>query len=55
MVNYFWSGRHHRTVKGINLITLFYTDARGLGLPVNFRIYHLQERKSKHAYFQEIV
>ena len=23
-VGYFWSGKHHATVKGINLITLYY-------------------------------
>jgi hypothetical protein len=26
LVGYFWSGKHHRTVKGINLISLYYTD-----------------------------
>ena len=35
----FWSGKHHRIVKGINLITLFYTDIQGLSVPVNYRIY----------------
>lgn len=55
LVGYFWSGRHHRTVKGINLITLFYTDASGLGFPVNFRLYRHQQEKSKHDYFQEMV
>ena len=34
-VSYFWSGKHHRTVKGINLITLYYTDIHGQHLPVN--------------------
>ncbi len=55
LVGYFYSGRHHKTVKGINLITLFYTDATGLGFPVNFRIYRHAENKSKHVYFQEMV
>jgi hypothetical protein len=26
-------------VKGINLITLYYTDTEGQHLPVNFRVY----------------
>ena len=26
LVDYFWSGKHKRVVKGINLITLYYTD-----------------------------
>ncbi len=25
LVEYFWSGKHHRPVKGINVITLYYT------------------------------
>lgn len=55
LVGYFYSGRHHRAVKGINLITLFYTDASGVGVPVNFRVYRHREGKTKHAYFQEMV
>lgn len=55
LVAYFWSGRHHKTVKGINLIVLFYTDRTGNGFPVNFRIYRHKEEKSKHDYFQEMV
>jgi hypothetical protein len=55
LVGLFYSGRHHRVVKGINLITLFYTDVSGLGFPVNFRVYRPQENKSKHDYFQEMV
>ena len=33
LVGYFWSGKHHRTVKGINLITLYYTDVAGQHFP----------------------
>lgn len=38
-VDYFWSGKHKRSVKGINLITLYYTDTAGHSYPLNFRIY----------------
>ncbi|MHA6249029.1 IS701 family transposase [Pontibacter sp. CAU 1760] len=55
LVGYFYSGRHHRVVKGISLITLFYTDTCGVGLPVNFRIYRHREGKTKHDYFQQMV
>lgn len=55
LVGFFWSGRHHKTVKGINLIALFYTDPSGLRFPVNFRLYRHGEGKSKHDYFQEMV
>ena len=26
LAGHFWSGKHHRSVKGINLITLYYLD-----------------------------
>ncbi len=55
LAGYFYSGRHHKVVKGVSLVTLFYTDASGLGFPVNFRIYRHQEGKSKHGYFQQMV
>lgn len=54
-VGYFWSGKHKRTVKGINLITLYYTDLSGHSYPVNFRIYDKRESKTKNDYFREMV
>ena len=39
LIDLFWSGKHKRVVKGINLITLFYTDIQGISVPVNYRIY----------------
>jgi hypothetical protein len=38
LVNYFWSGKFHQTIKGINLITLYYSDLDGNSVPVNYRI-----------------
>ena len=29
LIGYFYSGRHHRAVKGIQLVTLYYTDLSG--------------------------
>lgn len=60
-VSYFWSGKHKRTVKGLNLITLYYTDPVGNSYPVNFRIYDKQEGKTNkgfsrmYDYFREMV
>ena len=54
-VEFFWSGKHKRSVKGINLITLYYTDTAGSSYPVNFRIYDKQEGKTKNDYFREMV
>nr|VFJ99189.1 MAG: hypothetical protein BECKH772B_GA0070898_101525 [Candidatus Kentron sp. H] len=39
-VGYFWSGKHRRVVKGINLITLYYCDPDGRHQPVNYRVGH---------------
>jgi hypothetical protein len=55
LVSHFWSGKHHRTVKGINLITLYYTDSHGQHPPVNFRVYDKREGKTKNDYFQEML
>jgi hypothetical protein len=55
LVSYFWSGKHKRVVKGIDLITLYYTDTVGNAYPVNYRIYDKQEGKTKNHYFREMV
>jgi hypothetical protein len=55
LVGYFWSGKHHRTVKGINLITLYYTDPHGQHQPVNYRVYDKAEGKTKNDYFQDML
>ncbi len=55
LVGYYWSGKHHRTVKGINLITLYYTDPQGHHQPVNYRLYDKAEGKTKNDYFQEML
>ncbi len=55
LVGHFWSGKHHRVVKGINLITLYYTDPDGQHMPVNYRIYDKSEGKTKNDYFQDML
>jgi hypothetical protein len=54
-VGHFWSGKHHRVVKGINLITLYYVDIRGKSAPVNYRVYDKTEGKTKNDYFIEML
>ncbi|CAK0765749.1 hypothetical protein CCP3SC5AM1_430009 [Gammaproteobacteria bacterium] len=39
LVNYHWSGKHHATVQGINLITLLWTDGDSY-IPCDYRIYN---------------
>jgi hypothetical protein len=55
LITYLYSGKHHRAVKGIGLITLLYTDLKGVSLPVNFRVYDKQLGKTKNDYFQEMI
>ena len=54
-VGYHWSGKHHRVVKGLSLITLYYTDPQGRSLPVNYRVYDKTEGKTKNEYFRDML
>jgi len=54
-LGYFWSGKHHAVVKGINLITMYYTDPKGRHMPVSFRIYDKSENKTKNDYFLDML
>ena len=54
-VGHFYSGKHHAVTKGINLITLYYTDPLGNHQPVNFRVYDKSENKTKNDYFLEML
>lgn len=54
-IGLFWSGKQKRIVKGINLITLFYTDVHGTTVPVDYRIYDKELGKTKNDYFREML
>lgn len=55
LVGYFWSGKHKQTVKGVCLVTLYYTDVHGVKVPVNYRVYDSTDGKTKNDYFQSMV
>lgn len=55
LIQYHYSGKHKQVVKGICLITLYYTDINGVCLPVNFRLYAAIDGKTKNDYFQEML
>ena len=55
LVGYFWSGLHGRAVKGVNLVTLLYTDTRGVRVPVSFRVIDKAEGKTKNDLFRAMV
>ena len=52
LIGYFWSGKHHKVVKGIQLITLYYTEVLGKSVPVNYRLYNKQDGKTKNDYLR---
>jgi hypothetical protein len=54
-ISHFWSGKHKAVVKGINLISLFYTDIHGISVPVNYRICDKESGKTKNDYFREML
>jgi hypothetical protein len=55
MVSRHWSGKHGRVVKGINLISLVWTQ-NGCRLPCDFRIYNkAEDGMSKNDHFREMV
>ena len=55
LIGYFWSGKYHKSIKGLNLITLYYRDCQENSVPVNYRIYDKKEGKTKNDYFKEML
>jgi len=55
LIGYFWSSKYHKSIKGLNLITLYYSDIQGNSVPINYRIYDKSENKTKNDYFREMV
>ena len=54
-VRHQWSGKHHRTVKGIGLVTMLWTDGNKI-LPIDFRIYNIEEdNKTKNDHFLDML
>ena len=55
LVTNHWSGKHGRVVKGINLISLLWTNGQAR-LPCDFRIYNKQEDGlTKNDHFRQMV
>jgi len=55
LVTYHWSGKHGRVVRGINLITLLWTDGEAL-VPCDFRVYDKPIGGStKNEHFREML
>lgn len=54
LVTRHWSGKHHKPVCGINLITLLWTDG-DRKIPVDYRIYSKTDGRTKHDHFWEML
>jgi Transposase DDE domain len=55
LVTRHWSGKHHRVVQGINLISLLWTDGEA-HLPCDFRVYDKpHDQLSKNDHFQAML
>ena len=55
LVGYFWSSKAGKAVKGLCLVTLLHTDAKGFCCPVNFRVVDKAEGKTKNEHFRDMV
>jgi hypothetical protein len=54
MVTRHWSGKHHRVVRGINLITLLWSDG-DRKIPCDYRLYSKADGRTKHDHFWEML
>ena len=55
LVTYHWSGKHQAVVKGINLLSLLWTDGEAR-LPCDFRIYNKEkDGLTKNDHFREML
>ena len=55
LVGYFWSSKAGGAVKGLCLVTLLHTDAKGFSCPVNFRLVDKAQGKTKNEHFRDMV
>jgi putative transposase len=54
LVTHHWSGKHHKTVRGINLISLVWTDG-DRKIPVDYRLYSKLDGLTKNDHFWEMM
>lgn len=55
LVTRHWSGKHHRVVQGINLISTIWTDGSAI-VPIDFRIYCPDnDGKNKNDHFRDML
>ena len=57
IVSRHWSGKHHKVVQGINLVSLVWMIGQGVGrLPCDFRVYHkATDGQTKNDHFRRML
>lgn len=55
LVSRHWSGKHHRVVQGINLLSLVWTDGESV-IPCDVRVYHKEsDQQTKNDHFRTLI
>ena len=54
LVGRHWSGKHEKVVKGIDLVSLVWTDG-DLIVPCDYRIYHDKKEATKNDHFRDMI
>ena len=54
LVTRHWSGKHREVIRGINLVTLLWTDG-DRKIPVDYRLYSKADGKTKNDHFWEMM
>jgi hypothetical protein len=54
LVRHHWSGKHHGVVKGIDLVTLLWTDG-DRQIPCDYRVYHDANEATKNDLFRAML
>ncbi len=54
LVGRHWSGKHHGVVKGIDLVSLVWTDGDRV-VPCDYRIYHDKRQATKNDHFRAMI
>lgn len=54
LVTYVWSGKHHRVVQGIDLITLLWTDGKW-HVPCDYGVYDKADGLTKNDHFRALL
>lgn len=54
LVGRHWSGKHHRVVQGIDLVSLVWTDGDRV-IPCDYRIYHDAKQATKNDHFRAMA